>query len=121
MQKGSIFLTVVLGIAVIAAYALVDVSGTWELTSEGRQGPMTREITIVQDGNNIKVTMPGFRGGDPMVAEGTVDGNNIEWTVTRETPRGEFTMVYKGTVDGDSMSGTMTVMDREMEWTATKK
>jgi hypothetical protein len=121
MKKHFTILAVALVVAAIAAHALVDVSGTWELTSEGRQGQMTREITIEQDGNSIKVTMPGFRGGDPMVAEGTVDGNNIEWTVTRETPRGEFTMVYKGTVDGDTMSGTVSVMDREMEWTAKKK
>lgn len=121
MKKSLAVLAVALGITVIAAYALVDVSGTWEITSEGRQGPMTRDITIEQDGNNIKVTMPGFRGGDPMVAEGTVDGNNIEWSVTRETQRGDFTMVYKGVVDGDTMSGTMSVMDREMEWTAKKK
>jgi hypothetical protein len=121
MKKSLAILAVALGIAVIAAYAFVDVSGTWEMTSEGRQGPRTTEITIEQDGNNIKVTMPGFRGGDPIVAEGTVDGNNIEWSVTRETPRGEFTMTYKGTVDGDTMSGTMNVMDRESEWTAKKK
>lgn len=120
MKKQFTILAVALGVAAIAAYALVDVSGTWEMTSEGRQGPMTREITIVQDGNNIKVTMPG-RQGSEMTGEGTVDGNNIEWTITRETQRGEFTMTYKGTVDGDTMSGTMSVMDREMEWSAKKK
>jgi hypothetical protein len=121
MKKTLTALFVALALVSLTAFALVDVSGTWEMTREGRQGPMTSDITIEQDGSKIKVTMPGFRGGDPMTAEGTIEGNAIQWSLTRETQRGEFTMEYKGTVDGDSMSGTMTVMDRESEWTAKKK
>lgn len=120
MKKTLFFTALLLGLVVFAAYALVDVSGTWEMTSEGRQGPMTNEITFVQDGDKITVTMPGRQGAE-MTGEGTVDGNKIQWSITRETPRGEFTMTYEGTVDGDAMSGTMQVMDREMEWTAKKK
>ncbi len=120
MKKTLIFTALILGVMAFAAYALVDVSGTWEMTSEGRQGPQTRDITIVQDGNKITVTMPG-RQGDEITGEGTVDGNKIEWSITRARQGNEFTMTYKGTVDGDTMSGTVTVMDREMEWTAKKK
>ncbi len=120
MKKSLILATLILGLTAVTAYALVDVSGVWEMTSEGRQGPMTRDITIVQDGDKITVTMPG-RQGDEITGEGTVDGSQIQWSITRETPRGEFTMTYEGTVDGDTMSGTMQVMDREMEWSAKKK
>jgi hypothetical protein len=123
MKKALTSLFLALALISLTSYALVDVSGTWEMTREGRQGPMTSEITIEQDGSKIKVTMPGFRGGDPMTAEGTIEGNNLQWSITRNTQRGDFTMEYKATVDGDSMSGTMTIveMDREMEWTAKKK
>lgn len=114
----SLVIVVVLSLTAWAA----DVSGTWEMTSQGRQGEMTRDITIAQDGNSITVTMPpGPRGGDPMVGKGTIDGDAIAWTITRETPRGEMTMIYKGTVTGDTMKGTVTIMDNEMEWTAKKK
>lgn len=111
----------VLAVLAVAAWA-VDVSGTWEMSSPGRDGQMmTRDITIVQDGTKIKVTMPGFRGGDPVTGDGTIEGNAIEWKIVRETPRGTMEMVYKGTVDGDTMKGTFAVMDREVEWTAKKK
>ncbi len=111
----------VLAVLAVAAWA-VDVSGTWEMSSPGRDGQMmTRDITIVQDGTKIKVTMPGFRGGDPVTGDGTIEGNAIEWKIVRETPRGTMEMVYKGTVDGDTMKGTFTMMDREVEWTAKKK
>ena len=100
----------------------VDVSGTWEMTSPGRDGERKSDITIEQDGENIKVTLPGFRGGDPMVAEGTIKGSAIEWSVTRESQQGEFTIVYTGTVEGDSMSGTVDFAGRRsMDWTAKKK
>jgi len=121
IKKATFFSLVLLAVLSLAASA-ADVSGTWAMTSQGRQGEMTRDITIAQDGNKITVTMPpGPRGGDPMVGEGTIDGNAIEWTVNRETPRGQMTMVYKGTVDGDTMKGTVNVMDNVMEWTAKKK
>ena len=121
MKKTLILMFAALVLASLTAYALVDVSGTWEMTREGRDGPMTSDITIEQDGSKITVTMPGFRGGDPMTAEGTIEGNDIQWSITRDTQRGEFVMEYTGTVDGDTMSGIMTVMDREIEWTAKKK
>jgi len=120
MKKTLTLVLAALALVSLVAYTLVDVSGTWAMTREGRDGPVTTDITIKQDGNKITVTMPGRQGGE-MVGEGTIEGNALQWTITRETQRGEFVMVYKGTVDDDTMSGTMTVMDRESEWTAKKK
>ena len=122
MKRASLALVAVAAILTMVAWA-ADVSGTWEMSSPGRDGDMmTRDITITQDGNNIKVTMPPFREGmDPMVGEGTIDGNNIQWKFVRQTQRGEMTLEYKGTVDGATMKGTFTMMDREVEWTAKKK
>jgi hypothetical protein len=120
-KKAGFALLAVVAVLTVAAWA-VDVSGTWEMSSPGRDGEMmTRDITIAQDGNKIKVTMPGFRGGDPVTGDGTIDGAAIEWTIVRQSPRGEMVMTYKGTVEGDTMKGTFTMMDREVEWTAKKK
>lgn len=99
-----------------------DVSGEWEFSSEGRQGPQTQTITIAQDGEIITVTMAGRQG--EMTGEGTIKDNKIEWKITRETQRGEFTQTYTGTVEGDSMSGEVQMSMGNMgarEWTAKKK
>ena len=122
MKKASLTALAVAAILTLAVWA-VDVSGTWTMSTPGRDGQMMeRDITIAQDGNKIKVTMPGFRGGDPITGEGTLEGNAIEWKITRTRPDGqEMTMTYKGTVDGDTMKGTFQMMDREVEWTAKKK
>ncbi len=100
-----------------------DISGEWEMTTEGRQGPQTSTMKIEQDGEKITVTMEGRMG--EMTGEGTIKDNKIEWKVTRETQRGEFTTTYTGTVDGNTMSGKseMNMGERvmEREWTAKKK
>lgn len=112
-----------LALMVIPMSALqANVAGDWEMTTEGRRGPRTTTIHIEQDGEKITVTMPGMRGGGEIKAEGTVKGNDIEWSVTRSTQRGEFTMTYKGKVEGDTMSGEMQMGDfGSMEWKAKKK
>ena len=118
-KKLSILTFAFLALAVVSLYA-VDVAGVWEMTSEGRQGPMTQEMTIEQDGEKITVTMQGRMG--EMTGEGTIKDNAIEWTITRETQRGEFTIVYNATVEGDTMTGTMAMGDfGEREFTAKKK
>lgn len=100
----------------------VNVTGDWDLTTQSpRGGERTQTIHIEQNGENITVTMQG-RGGEEITAEGTVKGNKIEWSVTRNTPRGEFTITYTGTVEGDTMSGEAQMGDfGTREWTAKKK
>ena len=107
-----------LALSLSALYA--DVTGDWAMTTQGRRGERTQDIHFEQKGEKVTVTMSG-RGGE-IKAEGTIKGNEIEWTVTRETQRGDFTMTYKGTVEGDTMTGTMQMGERDpSEWTAKKK
>ena len=115
-------IAVLLTVAALAA----DVSGTWVMSTPGRDGQMReQDITIAQDGNKIKVTMTmGRPGGESreVVGEGTIEGNAIMWMFTFQRPDGqEMKMEYKGTVDGDTMKGTTMRMDNEVEWTAKKK
>ncbi len=106
----------------LALYALtIDVSGTWEITTQSPRGERTSEMTIAQDGDKIKVTMTGMRG-DELQGEGAVTDNKIEWTVSISTQRGDFTISYRGTVEGDTMSGQAEMGDfGTMDWTAKKK
>jgi hypothetical protein len=99
-----------------AADEPAKVAGTWEVSSEGPNGPMTQTLTIQQDGEKIKGTMTGRRGEAPF--EGTVTGNKISFTIKRETPNGTFTIEYSGTVDGDSMKGTAHSERFDRDWTA---
>jgi len=125
MKKIAITALALLAVLTMAAWA-VDVSGTWVMSTPGREGQMReQDITIAQDGNKIKVTMTmGRPGGESreVVGEGTIEGNAIMWAFTFQRPDGqEMKMEYKGTVDGDTMKGTTMRMGNEVEWTAKKK
>ena len=88
-----------------AAAKPVDVAGVWEMTLQGTpQGDMTSDATFVQDNDKIKFTSAG-PGGFEMTGEGTVKGQDLEWTVTISTPQGEFALTYKGKVEGETMTG----------------
>ncbi len=52
-----------------------------------------------------------------------LDGNEITFTLARQTQRGSFESVYTGEVDGDSMTGTFSVGQGQftINWTATRE
>jgi hypothetical protein len=88
----------------LAAADAANVAGSWELSSQGQNGPMTSTLTIQQDGGTIKGTLKGRRGDAPL--EGTVTGNNVSFTVKRQNQNGKtMVMEYTATVDGDSLKG----------------
>lgn len=121
MRKMKSLTWVVFGIMFLSLSALaVDISGEWEMKMTMRDQERISTIKFVQEGENLTVTMEGRRGGS-MEGKGTVKGNEVEWTIVRETQRGTFEMAYKATVDGDTMTGVYVMRDREIEFTATKK
>lgn len=121
MRKNLLFFIaiVILLVFQVAAENEVNVTGTWEITSQSPRGMRTHDIEFVQNGEKLIVKMDGRRG--KIEAEGTVKGDKIEWTITRETNRGSFSATYKGTVSGDSIKGTMETPRGEREWTAKRK
>ena len=123
MRKAS-FILLILSLTFLTLTLLadkVDVTGDWEMTTQSPRGERTSTVAFVQEGKKITVTMEGFRG-DEITGEGTVKGNQIEWTITRSTPRGDFTITYTGTIEGDTMSGEAQMGDfGSREWSAVRK
>lgn len=120
-------LVLILGVALSAAQTSssrapsqrenpAKVAGTWEMTSQGRQGAVTSTMTIEQTGDKIKGTIQGPQRENPF--EGTVKGNEINFTVKFETPRGEMVMEYSGKIEGATMKGVRKTPRGETEWTA---
>jgi hypothetical protein len=106
-----------------------DLTGDWEMTTESPRGEITQIIHIEQDGEKLILTMQGGMGrrggqggGGAITAEGTISGNKVEWSFTRNTPRGDFTTKYTGTVEGDTMSGEVDRGQRgTAPWSAKRK
>lgn len=101
----------------LAAYAAepANVAGKWKFTMTSRMGERTYEYTIVQDKEKVTLSWVG-REGQEQKAEGTITGNELQWSVTRERPNGTFTMNYKGTVAGDTITGTAETPMGALDW-----
>jgi hypothetical protein len=92
------------GVAAMAQGAAATVAGTWDLTMNGQNGTFEQTLKLQEQGGSVTGTISGRRGDSPV--KGTVNGDTLTFTVTRETSQGTFTMNYKATVSGDSMKGT---------------
>jgi hypothetical protein len=103
----------------VAAPKTASVAGAWELSMQGRRGTMTETLTTEQDGDKIKGTLEGPRASSNL--EGSVKGDDIQFTVKRQTPRGDFEMEYSGKVDGDTMKGSAQMRSFEIDWTAKRR
>jgi len=87
-----------------------DVAGIWALTMQTPQGEMTMDATFTQDKEAIKVSMMSPMGTD-MKGEGTIKGQELQWTMAISTPNGEFTLEFKAKLDGEAMSGEIQMGD----------
>jgi hypothetical protein len=94
-----------------------NVAGTWQITMApppgggggggggGQGGGTPPTLTLKQDGAKVTGTMSG-RGGDTPI-EGSVSGNTLTFTITRQGRDGNsMTLTYTGTVSSDGMSMT---------------
>jgi hypothetical protein len=99
----------------LAQEPAVDMTGVWEISSESPRGAQTRTITFEQDGATLTGTMETQMGSVPI--EGSVEGNEITFTMTLSRGERSFEMVYTGTVEGDTAKGTMLTPRGETEWT----
>lgn len=69
----------------------------------------------------LKGSMKAENGMETPFDSGTVSGNDVTFTVTRQGRNGEVKVTYKGTVDSDAMKGTFQAGQNSVDWTAKKQ
>ena len=115
-----LFLTALLGIFAIAAYA-ADVTGKWTAEVPGRGGNMqTNTFVFKQDGSKLTGTLDGGRGGPVEIGDGKVDGDNVSFTVTRNFGGNEVKLNYKGKISGNEIKFNVEGGRGPQEFTAKK-
>ncbi len=142
---GVIILSVTYFAEPAAAQESGDLGGSWEFTIEapqrggggggregGRGGGGGRRGGRFGGGPQTLVlhVADGMLGGKLESEEGsselaniTLDGNKITFSIMRETQRGSFEATYIGEIDGDTMTGTMEAGGGRftLTWTAVRK
>lgn len=124
-MKNKIFMPLFLFCLLIMTSSLssqeFDITGDWELMIQSQRGEMKWDVNFLQDGEELTVTMIGPRGNQ-VTGKGTLKGNQVDWSITRETPRGEMTITFWGTVDDGKITGEAQFGSRgNAEFTAHKK
>ncbi len=102
------------------AQETVDVTGEWEIAAETPRGTQTRTITFEQHGDSLSGTMETRMGTTP-IHEGSVNGNEISFTMVFTRGDQSMEMKYTGTVEADEMSGKFLTPRGELPWTAKRK
>lgn len=97
----------------------VDASGTWELTVESPQGPISVTAVLEQAGNKITGTLTSMFGTTN--TEGTVSGATIRFTATVDVQGQSMDVEFEGTIEGNAMKGTVSVQGQgEFSFTGTR-
>jgi hypothetical protein len=102
-----------------ALSAQANVSGDWELSINGPEGPITATAALKQDGEKVTGTITSPQGTVDLA--GTYKGKKVEVAFKIETPQGALDIKVNGDVDGDEMKGIIDFGMGMADFTAKKK
>jgi hypothetical protein len=102
---------------------VISIGGDWTFDISAFGQKIEAAMTIIQDGENIKVVIKNNSGGE-RGGTGCVKGNDIEWTEIGRNSGRESMIVYKGKIENNTITGYAFPKDNEsdrMEWKAVRK
>jgi hypothetical protein len=82
---------------------MAGADGTWNVTMDSPMGAQQVTLKLVTDGTSLSGSLGGPQGEMPF-ENGTVDGNNLAWTVSIDQPM-PMQIETTATVDGDNLTG----------------
>ena len=108
MKKRVLFLSACLVLAAISMAWAADLNGKWVAQVPGRNGQM-RETTFnfKVEGKTLTGTVSGMQGDNP-ISDGTVNGDDVSFTVVANFNGNEVKLLYKGKAAGDELKLTRT-------------
>ena len=115
----------VLGLAALATSArAADVTGKWTMAYKVQDTERKQPMELKQEGEKLTGTVVGRNDQKTEIKDGTVKGNDVAFSITREVQGQQLKSLYKGKVDGDTMKGTFSInfggQERTIDWTATR-
>ena len=105
--NASIRCVIVLAAVTLWVSFAADIDGKWTGQIQGRNGPQSQTIMLKSSGNTLTGSVQGGRRGPVEISNGTIDGNNVSFTVVREFGENKITQEYKGTISGGELKLTV--------------
>lgn len=103
----------------ISVGAQGNVSGAWDLSINGPQGPINAAATLKQDGEAVTGTIDSPQGTVPI--KGTIKGKALAIAFSIDGPQGPLEVKVSGEVEGDAMKGMIDFGMGQADFTAAKK
>ncbi|HEY3285181.1 MAG TPA: hypothetical protein VGN26_23160 [Armatimonadota bacterium] len=102
-----------------AGEAPTGITGTWKLSVQMQNRTLERDLVLTQKGDAVTGTLKAptnlpadananFRPTDQEIKDGTLKGDVLTFSITRERSGQTFTTSYKGTLKGDTLEGDVT-------------
>ena len=82
---------------------MASADGTWNCTMNSPMGAQQMTLTLTTNGNELSGKLAGPQG-EMEFTGGTVDGDNLTWTVSIDQPM-KMDIETTATVNGDSIEG----------------
>lgn len=121
-QKWIAVIAVAVAAFLSGAIQAAELAGVWTVTSEGRNGPRTSELTIRQDGDAYAGTIKGERGeAEIATINFDADKSTFDFVVTMEGRFLDIDVTYKGTLSGDAIEGSIDTPMGSAPFTGTRK
>jgi hypothetical protein len=102
--------------------AAADVAGNWKATAEGPNGAMTRTFAFKVDGEKLSGETVSSFAGKSEIAEGTIKGDDLSFTITINLQGNEMKVKYSGkVVNKDEIKLTAEAGGNNIEWVAKRQ
>lgn len=95
-----------------------DISGEWSFKATSPEGEHPAKLSLTQTGSKITGNFSSERGH--FKVEGTVKGNEVQFTVLYTGGDEPMTVPFRGKLEGKKMSGEYTAGDATGSWSAEK-
>jgi hypothetical protein len=82
---------------------MASADGTWNCTLNSPMGAQQMTLTLVTNGNDLSGKLAGPQG-EMEFTGGTVDGDNLSWTVSIDQPM-KMDIATTATINGDTLDG----------------
>lgn len=81
------------------------IDGTYNTSLKTPMGDQQVKLILKVEGNTLTGTLESQLTGLNELTDGSVEGNELSWTVNAKTPMGPLKLKVMATVDGDKISG----------------
>lgn len=99
-------------------WAQSEVDGLWDFSMVSPMGTVNAKVTIFTDGSSLSGEFDLGEGRKWPIQNGSVNGNMITFSVTRDGAA--MTYMMSATIEGDAAKGTATAMGSTSDWSMTR-